>query len=475
LPSAASIARTLALAAATTLIVGCRSRAVEPGPVTGTEDAVLTTAPEVPPPITRDHATRVVVNLEAQELVRSLADGVDYTFWTFGGGVPGRFIRIREGDEVEFHLANRPDSRMPHNIDLHAVTGPGGGATSSFVSPGQTATFVFKALNSGLYVYHCATAPVGMHIANGMYGLILVEPVGGLPPVDHEYYVMQGEVYTRGGYGEPGLQPFDMQKALAEEPDYVVFNGAVGSLIGEGALTANVGETVRLFVGNGGPSLISSFHIIGEIFDSVHTEAGMTVTENVQTTLVPAGGATIVELETQVPGNFLMVDHAIFRAFNKGALGILAVSGPGDSLIYSGRIEEGVYAPEGGAVQTIPAAEAPEERASSTEERIVFGERVFTQNCAACHQETGEGLANAFPPLAGYDYLNGDKNRAIGVVVHGLDGPLTVNGTTFDGIMPALGLTDEDVANVLTFVYSQWGNAGFVVSPSEVAAIRAGR
>ena len=465
----------IALAMAPSLVVSCLPAAGGPDAVAGTEVAVLTPAPNVPPPIARDHPTRVVVNLESQELVLPLSDGVDYTFWTFGGAVPGRFIRVREGDIVEFHLNNRPDSRMPHNIDLHAVTGPGGGATSSFVSPGQTATFVFKALNPGLYVYHCATAPVGMHIANGMYGLILVEPEGGLPPVDREYYVMQGEVYTAGSYGEPGLQPFDMEKALGEDPDYVVFNGAVGSLVGDDALAADVGETVRLFVGNGGPSLISSFHVIGEIFDRVYDEGGTAVNQNVQTTLVPAGGATIVELQVQVPGNFIMVDHAIFRAFNKGTLGILAVAGEGDSLIYSGRIEEGIYEPEGGAVQTIPAADAPVERASSTAERIAFGERVFTQNCAACHQANGEGIATAFPPLAGSDYLNADKVRAIRTVVEGLDGPVTVNGAVFDGIMPALRLTDEDVANVLTFVYSQWRNAGLVVQPEEVAAVRAGR
>ncbi len=462
----------IALTAVLTFIAGCDSSSGGTGVVSGTEEAVLTLAPNVPPPITRDHPTRVVVNLESQELVLPLSDGVDYTFWTFGGGVPGRFIRVREGDVVEFHLNNRPDSRMPHNIDLHAVTGPGGGATSSFVTPGQSATFVFKALNPGLYVYHCATAPVGMHIANGMYGLILVEPEGGLPPVDREYYVMQGEIYTAGGYGEPGLQPFDMEKALDEDPDYVVFNGAVGALTGDNALTADVGETVRLFVGNGGPSLISSFHVIGEIFDRVHIEAGTAVTENVQTTLVPAGGAAIVEFETQVPGEFLIVDHAIFRAFNKGALGMLTVGGEGDSLIYSGRIQEGVYVPEGGAVQTLPA-DAPVVRATNDAERVAFGQRVFTQNCSACHQANGEGLANAFPPLAGADYLNADRARAIATVVNGLDGPLTVNGERFDGVMPALRLTDEDVANVLTYVYSEWGNAGFVIQPAEVAAVRA--
>lgn len=440
--------------------------------VVGSEQAVLTHAPDVPAPITRDRPTRVVVNLETQELVGRLADGVEYTFWTFGGEVPGQFIRVREGDVVEFHLNNRPDSRVPHNIDLHAVTGPGGGATSSFVAPGQTATFVFKALNPGLYVYHCATAPVGMHIANGMYGLILVEPEGGLPSVDHEYYVMQGEIYTTGGYGEEGLQNFSMEKALAESPDYVVFNGSVGSLVGDNALKAEVGEKIRLFVGNGGPSLISSFHVIGEIFDLVYHEAGSTASENVQTTLLPAGGAAVVEFEVQVPGNYLLVDHSIFRAFNKGALGVLTVAGAEDSVIYSGRIAEGVYLPEGGAVQTIPGGQAHPPRASTTEERVAFGQRVYTQNCVACHQAEGQGIPGAIPPLAGSDFLNADQTRAIEVVVNGLDGPITVNGDTFNSIMPSLQLNDEGVANVLTYVYSQWDNAGFVVLPQEVGAVR---
>ena len=200
--------------------------------VTGTEEAVLTDAPLVPPPITRRHATKVIVKLEVKEVVKRLADGVDYTFWTFGGSVPGKFIRIREGDEVEFHLENHPSNSMPHNIDLHAVTGPGGGAASSMTAPGHSSVFSFKALNKGLFVYHCATAPVGMHIGNGMYGMILVEPKEGLPKVDREYYVMQGDFYTAGRNGDPGLQPFDMAKAVREEPEYVVFNGAVGSLTG---------------------------------------------------------------------------------------------------------------------------------------------------------------------------------------------------------------------------------------------------
>jgi nitrite reductase (NO-forming) len=259
--------------------------------IVGEEKALLTAAPNVPPPIQRKHATKVVVNLEVREVVKRLADGVDYLFWTFGGEVPGLFIRVREGDLVEFHLGNHPTSKMPHNIDLHAVTGPGGGATSSFTAPGHESQFSFKAMKPGLFVYHCATAPVGMHVGNGMYGLILVEPKEGLPPVDREFYVMQGEIYTKGKFGEEGLQPFDMEKAVDERPTYVVFNGAVGSLVGDKALKARVGDKVRIFVGNGGPNLTSSFHVIGEIFDHVYQEGGMKISqEDVQTTVVPAGG-----------------------------------------------------------------------------------------------------------------------------------------------------------------------------------------
>jgi nitrite reductase (NO-forming) len=453
---------------------GC-SRAAAPAsraPVQGEEQAVLTDAPAVPPRLTRTHPTRVIVNLEVREVVKRLADGVDYTFWTFGGSVPGKFIRVREGDEVEFHLHNHPSSTMPHNIDLHAVTGPGGGAAASVTAPGHSSRFSFKAINPGLYVYHCATAPVGMHIANGMYGLILVEPPEGLPPVDREYYVMQSEFYTAGKYAAPGLQPFSMEKAIEERPDYVVFNGSVGAIAGDHALTANVGETVRLFIGNGGPNLISSFHVIGEIFDRVRAEGGTAVNQHVQTTLVPAGGSAIVEFRTEAPGTFILVDHSIFRAFNKGALAMLRVDGPEELTIYSGKQSDLVYQPEGGAIQTVgppPPTPAP---AANTAERIARGQRTYTNICAACHQPGGTGLANAFPPLAASDYLNADKRRAIAAVLQGLTGPITVNGTTYNSAMPALGLSDEEVANVLTYVYSQWNNSGQDVTPSEVSAVR---
>ena len=298
--------------------------------------AVLPAPPMVPPAIDRRTPARVVVELETTEEKDVLADGVEYTFWTFGGTVPGPLVRVREGDTVEIRLTNARTSHNAHSIDLHAVTGPGGGAAVTQIMPGERGDFQWKALNAGLYVYHCATPHVPVHIANGMYGMILVEPAKGLPRVDREFYVMQGEFYTEGAHGQPGLQPFSYAKALVENPDYVVFNGRVGSMAGDEALQARRGERIRLFVGNGGPNLTSSFHVIGEIFDDVYAEAGSALTHNVQTTSVPPGGATMVELVADFPGKYVMVDHAIFRAVDKGANGIIEVMGEPNEIFREG-------------------------------------------------------------------------------------------------------------------------------------------
>jgi nitrite reductase (NO-forming) len=443
-------------------------------PIQGEERAVLTDPPAVPPPLTRKHATKVIVRLEVTEVELPLADGVRYTFWTFGGKVPGKFIRIREGDLVEFHLDNHPNNKMPHNIDLHAVTGPGGGAASSLSAPGHSSVFSFKALNPGLYVYHCATAPVAMHVANGMYGLILVEPRDGLPKVDREYYVMQGDFYTKGANGQAGLQPFSMVKAIDERPDYVVFNGAVGAVAGDNALQAKVGETVRLYFGVGGPNLTSSFHVIGEIFDRVWAEGNMAVvTKDVQTTLVPAGGAAIVDFKVEVPGTYILVDHSLTRAFNKGALGMLKVTGAENKLVYSGKISDEVYLPEGTQIRMGAAPPTIAAPAKTKKELVERGKGVYAANCAACHQANGQGIAKAFPPLVRSDYLNADKVRAIRAVTGGLQGPITVNGEKYNGVMPAWTLSDEDVAAVLSFVYSSWGNSGKEVSVKDVKTYRA--
>ena len=288
----------------------------------------------VPAPLAKRPPRTLQYRIETVELDGKLDDGTTFTYWTFDKKVPGPMLRVRTGDTIELTLANAKDSKMVHSIDLHATTGPGGGAAFLQVPPGEEKTVSFKALNPGLYVYHCATPSVAEHISAGMYGMILVEPEGGLPKVDREFYVMQGDIYTRHKTGTKGHQPFDHDKLAAEMPDYFVFNGTVGALTKEHKMQAKVGETVRVYFGVGGPNKISSFHVIGEIFDRVYSEASTSAPrENVQTTSVPPGGAAIVEFKVEYPGKYVLVDHALSRA-GKGLLGILEVVGKADPAVY---------------------------------------------------------------------------------------------------------------------------------------------
>lgn len=351
-------------------------------------DDISASATDIPPPITRTDNKNVVINLDAVQLVGELADGTTYEYWTFNKQVPGPFIRVMEGDTVEVFLTHSHDhvginveenedflhsftidSFIPlalaqehehepetsdehthddvsdneemateehteaghgeHSIDLHAVLGPGGGAELMRVGPNETLGFKFKATRPGIYIYHCASPHVPTHIANGMYGMILVEPVGGLSPVDREYYVVQGEFYTKGAVGETGHQEYSLKKLMKEEPEYVVFNGRMGALTGDGALKAKTGETIRIFFGASG-QLAANFHIIGEIMDKLYREGDILSppAQNVQTTIVPAGGAMMTEFTAEVPGTYLLVDHALSRAIDRGAVGQLVVEGP---------------------------------------------------------------------------------------------------------------------------------------------------
>ncbi len=292
-------------------------------------------ADDLPPPLNRSTPKTVEINLVATEVIADIAPVTSFLYWTFDNTVPGPFLRVRVGDTIRLTLHNDKSSSHDHSIDLHAVTGPGGGAALTEVKPGETKTMQFKALNPGLFIYHCAAGNAPTHIANGMYGLILVEPEQGLAPVDKEFYVMQGELYTKGMMGSKGFQAFDPMKMIAEQPEYIFFNGRPWSLVEGGQLQADVGDRVRLFVGNGGVSKISSFHVIGEIFDQVYPEAATSpVLKNVQTTLIPAGGATVAEFQLDTTGDYVLVDHALTRV-DRGAWGILHVSGKADSTIYS--------------------------------------------------------------------------------------------------------------------------------------------
>ncbi len=304
-------------------------------PATGAD--IVRDPSDIPAPIGNRGPEKVRIDLEAVEVVGQLADGATYTYWTFNGKVPGPFFRVRVGDTVEVHFKNAANNMMSHSVDFHAVTGPGGGAVFSNTPPGQETMFTFKALIPGLFVYHCATPMVAEHISNGMYGMILVEPEGGLPPVDREFYVMQGEIYTKEAFGSTGQLTPDVQALLDERPQYFVFNGAVGGLTDQKPLKAKVGETVRIFFGVGGPNFTSSFHIIGEIFDRVYDEGSLTSPPltNVQTTMVPPGDATIVEFQVKVPGRSVLVDHALAR-MQRGLAGYLVADGPAAPEIFNG-------------------------------------------------------------------------------------------------------------------------------------------
>ena len=282
----------------------------------------------------------VELSLTTKEVIAEMADGTTFNYWTFDGTVPGPFVRVQEGDTVRLTIHNDETSVHPHNVDFHAVTGPGGGGAATIVAPGETKMFTFKAMNAGLFIYHCAFGNPGLHMTHGMYGLILVEPKGGLPPVDEEFYVVQGEFYSAGGMGRKGLQLFDTEAYLDGRPQYVVFNGKTGALV-EG-MNAKVGDTVRFYIGNGGVNLISSFHVIGEIFDRVYREGDLTSppAQNLQTTLIPAGGAVMVEFKVDYPGNYILVDHALSRV-DRGAWGVLHIEGEADPTIYNGEIQSG--------------------------------------------------------------------------------------------------------------------------------------
>ncbi len=285
---------------------------------------------DVPPTVGNRKPSVVQVTLTAEEVVGTLdpAAGTTYRYWTFNGKVPGPMIRVRQGDSVEVTLRNDASSHMAHSVDFHAALGPGGGAAFTQAIPGQSKTFTFQATTPGLFVYHCGTPMIAEHIANGMYGLILVEPEGGLAVVDHEYYVMQGEIYTSAAKGKSGLQQFSDAKLMEESPEYFVFNGAVDALTKVHPMQAKVGDTVRVFFGDAGPNDTSSLHVVGEIFTRDYLFGSLTSPPltSIQTASVPPGAAAILEFKASIPGQFPMMDHAMAR-MAKGLMATFEISG----------------------------------------------------------------------------------------------------------------------------------------------------
>jgi nitrite reductase (NO-forming) len=308
-----------------------------------TETAVLTAAPNVPPPITRKEPAVVKVYLNAGYKTSYIAPKLRYVFWTFNGQTPGPFIRARQGDTLQIMLSNTDDRGMSHDVDFHAVTGPGGGSKLLNTTLGQVKIGWFKLLNPGLFVYHCAQPPMADHIANGMYGLILVEPESGLPKVDHEFYIMQSEFYTsKPPVGSEATLEYSPTDGLMEHPTFVVFNGRVGALTGGNALRVKTGERVRIYFGNIGPNLDSSLHVVGSIFQTLYRDGDLVdpPAHSVSVTLVPAGGTAVVEMTFDVPGDYTILDHSIFRT-EKGAVGIIKAEGPSRPDIYRGEKRDG--------------------------------------------------------------------------------------------------------------------------------------
>jgi nitrite reductase (NO-forming) len=431
-------------------------------PIEGEEIAAQATAPAVPAPLARTHATKVILDIEIREERGTLADGVDYPFWTYGGSAPGKMYRVREGDLVEVHLHNHPDNTLAHNIDFDAAIGPGGGGEASFVAPGYSTSFSFRALRPGLFLYECSAAPAGVHVANGLFGLILVEPRGGLPRADREFQIVQSEFYTDGKFGERGPQRFSADKALKEQPEYVVFNGRVDSLSGSRALKARAGERVRIYFGNAGPNLTSSFHLGGEIFDAVSGD-GLLLSDHrdSQVQSVAAGGTAMLEFTPKVGGQYPIVDHALFRSQNKGTMGTLNVEGPDNRMVFSGTTSQVAYSPG----TTLAKLELGKLSGGG-------GPAIFASVCATCHQASGQGIPHVFPPLRSSDFLVADKDRAIRIVMSGLRGPVTVGGETYTSVMPNPGLSDEQISQVLTYEMTNLDNHGKPVSVEDVVRVR---
>jgi nitrite reductase (NO-forming) len=320
-------------------------------------------APDVPPAADRTEQAIVEVSFDIVEGIQAIdpATGVEYETWGYriGGtdvvtGTPGPIVRARVGDVLRFTITNLAGNTHPHNVDFHAVTGQGGGAADTTVAPGETVAIEARLLYPGIFMYHCAFGDVPLHIAQGMYGGILVDPAEPLPEVEHELYMVQSEYYTTGD--EAGTVETDRSAVTDEHPEFVVFNGAVGSLTGDNAPRMQVGETMRIYFVNAGLNLDSNFHPIGSHWDAVYPE-GATLNAPIrgsQTTLVPAGGGVVVDLIAQVPQTVVLVDHALARAFDKGAIGQIVIEGDENPEIFEalGATEPGATpapAPSGSA------------------------------------------------------------------------------------------------------------------------------
>lgn len=326
------------VAAATSAVKSDRQRSAEPKSWPWSKSIAADPA-NVPGPIDRDHAKHHEIELIAREIEGKLDSGSTFVFMTWGGQVPGPMLRVRQDDTVDLTVTNPATNQMLHNVDLHAVYGPGGGSEATYVSPGQSKTIHFTCRYPGAFIYHCAVPNMDEHISRGMFGMIVVEPHQGLPVVDREFYLGQHELYTKQPFGTPGQLDFDFKSMNRVQPNYVLFNGAVNGFTGGrlGRMQAEVGETVRMFMVSGGPNLLSSFHPVGNVWARCWPQGALANAPQhyVQTQPVSPGSCFVGDLELPVPGRISFVDHAMTRVEEKGLLAELEVQGADNPGLFS--------------------------------------------------------------------------------------------------------------------------------------------
>ena len=418
------------------------------------------------PPLTSGDS--VDVEIESTDASVSIASGVEYQAWTFGDSVPGPVIHVRQGQTVNVTFTNR--GTMEHSLDFHsAITPPN--MHYAEVKPGEKLTYSFIAKVPGAFLYHCGTPPVLLHIGNGMYGAIIVDPATPLPPAAESYVIVQSEWYTQQISGK--LMGPDFQKMKDERPDEVVFNG-VAFQYKDHPLTAAPGKLVRIYFVNAGPDLWSSFHVIGGIFDKVYPGGDAAdAVSGVSTYTVGPGAGAIFDITLDQPGNYVFVDHDMAHAII-GAQGVLRV---GDAAAIAAEKPPIAAAPA--SAPAAPAAVAPPASAPAATGPYKFdpahGASLYASTCSACHQATGTGLPGAFPPLKGDPVvLNPDPTEQIETILNGAHGR-NIGDTTYPSAMPPFGsaLNDADVADIINHERSSWGNQGKPVTADQVKAERA--
>jgi nitrite reductase (NO-forming) len=427
-----------------------------PAPVAEPRDARLPPLPGT--------GQSVDVDLVASDETVSIASGVDYQAWTFGGTVPAPIIHVRQGQTVNVTFTNH--GTMQHSIDFHAAITP---PSLHYVEiqPGKSIKFSFVANVPGAFLYHCGTPPVLLHIANGMYGALIVDPATPLPPATRSYVIVQSEWYTQQVSGH--LMGPNFERMKEERPDEVVFNGSAFQYR-DHPLLATAGERVRLYVVDAGPDLWSSFHVIGAVFDKVYPDGDPAHAQSgVSTYSVGPGAGAVFDLTLSEPGNYPFVDHDMAHA-TIGAIGVLQVRGKDGSI----PVEATAAAP---AETAAPAADMAAASAALGPYHVdpAKGAALYGANCAACHQLTGMGIAGAFPPLKDNPaVLDANATKQIDVVLGGLHGE-TIGGTAYATPMPPFGgaLNDAEIADIINHERSSWGNHGKQIAATDVSARRA--